>query len=119
MKLNIIQVNLNNGHQKRAIISFSQDSLDAGNVKEFRDQIAPHITDNLVLYLDMSNLNFVDSSGLGALLSCMRNMNSKNGQLRLFGVNKPVMALLELVRMHRIFSIYPSIAEAQCDAQAA
>jgi anti-sigma B factor antagonist len=46
------------------------------------------------------------------MLSCLRNMNSKNGQLRLFGMTKPVMALFELVRMHRIFSILDSREEA-------
>jgi anti-sigma B factor antagonist len=68
--------------------------------------------------LDMSALNFVDSSGLGALLSCLRAMNGKNGQLRLYGMTKPVRALFELVRMHRIFTIYNSREEALEDVVA-
>jgi anti-sigma B factor antagonist len=60
----------------------------------------------------MTALGFVDSSGLGALLSCLRTMNNKSGQLRLFGMAKPVQALFELVRMHRIFSIHNNRDEA-------
>jgi anti-sigma B factor antagonist len=39
-------------------------------------------------------------------------MNNKSGQLRLFGMAKPVQALFELVRMHRIFSIHNNRDEA-------
>jgi anti-sigma B factor antagonist len=93
------------------LIAFSQDSLDAGNVGAFRESIAPAILTSDTLLLDMSKLSFVDSSGLGALLSCLRSMNGKNGKLKLFGITKPVMALFELVRMHRLFSIYDTLEE--------
>jgi anti-sigma B factor antagonist len=72
-----------------------------------------------VFLIDMSGLTFVDSSGLGALLSCLRMMKGKNGQLLLVGMSRPVRALFELVRMHRIFSIYNSLAEALDEAKAA
>ncbi len=39
-------------------------------------------------------------------------MNSKQGELKLFSLSKPVQALFELVRMHRIFSIYNSREDA-------
>lgn len=78
----------------------------------FKEQIAPLLGDNDVVLIDMGKLGFVDSSGLGALLSCLRTMNNKNGQLKLFALAKPVQALFELVRMHRIFSIYNNRDEA-------
>jgi len=62
--------------------------------------------------LDLSRLRFVDSSGLGALLSCLRQLTGRGGDLRLSGMSKPVRALFELVRMHRIFDIYPTKEEA-------
>jgi len=98
-----------------SLVSFSNDSLDAGNVKSFRDEIAKVTESSSMILLDMSQLSFVDSSGLGALLSCLRAMNSKDGSLRLFGITKPVMALFELVRMHRLFSIYSSQDDALND----
>ncbi|MDP1525830.1 MAG: STAS domain-containing protein [Rhodocyclaceae bacterium] len=97
---------------KGAIITIDSENLDAGNVREFKEQIAPILNGNDVVLLDMSQLTFVDSSGLGALLSCLRTMNNKNGQLKLFAMAKPVQALFELVRMHRIFSIYNTRDEA-------
>lgn len=97
---------------KGAIIRIDSDNLDAGNVKTFKEQIASALDANGTVLIDMSRLNFVDSSGLGALLSCLRIMNNKNGQLKLFAMAKPVQALFELVRMHRIFSIYNTRDEA-------
>ena len=95
-----------------AVVTFPVQNLDASNVKAFRDAILPVTTAYEIVLLDMSALNFVDSSGLGSLLSCLRAMNGKNGQLRLFGMTKPVKALFELVRMHRIFPIYNSREDA-------
>ena len=101
-----------------AVVSFPVQNLDASNVKAFRDAIQAVTGSCKVVVLDMSALNFVDSSGLGALLSCLRAMNGKSGQLRLFGMTKPVKALFELVRMHRIFPIYNSREEALEDVVA-
>jgi anti-sigma B factor antagonist len=102
-----------------AIVAFPVDNLDAGNVKDFRAAIQAIADSHDNVVLDMQRLNFVDSSGLGALLSCLRTMKGKKGQLLLFGMTKPVRALFELVRMHRIFSIYNSREEALAEAEAA
>lgn len=97
---------------KGVIVIVQSENLDAGNVKAFKDRLLPVLEDHTNVLLDMSKLGFIDSSGLGALLSCLRTMNSKNGQLKLFSMAKPVQALFELVRMHRIFSIYNTRDEA-------
>ncbi|HUA85707.1 MAG TPA: STAS domain-containing protein [Bryobacteraceae bacterium] len=46
------------------------------------------------------------------MLSCLRQLSAKNGDLKLFGMSKQVRGLFELVRMHRIFDIYPTREEA-------
>ena len=62
--------------------------------------------------LDLTRLRFIDSSGLGAFLSCLRKLNQKQGDLKLCGVSKQVRAVLELVRMHRILDICGTRQEA-------
>ena len=88
------------------------DELDASNAGEFKRDIAPVLEANTKLVLDLSRLRFVDSSGLGALLSCLRQLSAKGGDLKLCGMSKQVRALFELVRMHRIFDIYGTREEA-------
>ena len=57
-----------------AAVAFPVQNLDASNVKAFRDAILPVTTAYEIVLLDMSALNFVDSSGLGSLLSSLRAM---------------------------------------------
>lgn len=102
-----------------AIVAFPVDHLDAGNVKDFRAAIQSIAERHDTIVLDMQGLNFVDSSGLGALLSCLRTMKGKRGQLLLCGMTRPVRALFELVRMHRIFSIHESLEEALAEVEVA
>lgn len=98
------------------LIAIESEHLDASNAPEFKKLIQPLLDANEVAVLDMQALRFVDSSGLGALLSCLRSMNNKHSQLMLINMNKPVRALFELVRMHRIFAIYNTLEEAIAQA---
>ncbi|HTA40997.1 MAG TPA: STAS domain-containing protein [Bryobacteraceae bacterium] len=88
------------------------DELDASNAGEFKRDIAPVLQSGAKLVLDLSRLSFVDSSGLGAMLSCLRQLTARSGDLKLCGMSKQVRALFELVRMHRIFDIYGTREEA-------
>ena len=95
-----------------AVAAVSVDELDASNAGEFKRDIAPVLQANTSLVLDLSRLRFVDSSGLGAMLSCLRQLSAKKGDLKLCGMSKQVRALFELVRMHLIFDIYGTREEA-------
>ncbi len=79
--------------------------LDAANSGEFKHDIAPVLESADKVVIDLSEVRFVDSSGLGAMLSCLRQMTAKGGDLKLSGMSKQVRATFELVRMHRIFDI--------------
>ena len=88
------------------------ETLDASNAKTFKSEVAGLITAGSKLVFDMSQLRFVDSSGLGAILSCLRQLHAVGGDLKLCAMNKPVRALFELVRMHRVFEIFNNSDEA-------
>lgn len=94
------------------IMTIPGDHLDASNAKEFKQDVSALIEDGMKAVLDMSQLQFVDSSGLGAILSCLRQLNKREGDLALCGMTKPVRTLFELVRMHRIFEIFNTSEEA-------
>ena len=94
------------------IIKLHADVLDSDNAKEFKSGIAPFIEENHQIVFDMEQIKFVDSSGCGAILSCLRKLNSKKGDLKVIGVQKSVRTLFELVRMHRIIDILTTKEEA-------
>jgi len=95
-----------------AVAAVPVEELDASNAGEFKRDIAPALEANAKLVLDLSRLRFVDSSGLGAFISCLRKLNAKGGDLKLCGMSKQVRAVFELVRMHRIFDIHDTKDEA-------
>jgi anti-sigma B factor antagonist len=88
------------------------EELDASNAGEFKRDIAPLLEANAKVVLDLTRLRFVDSSGLGAFISCLRKLNAKGGDLKLSGMSKQVRGVFELVRMHRVFDILATKEEA-------
>lgn len=95
-----------------AVAAVPVDELDASNSGEFKRDMAAVLQSNSRVVLDLSQLRFIDSSGLGAMLSCLRQLSGKGGDLKLSSMSKQVRALFELVRMHRIFDIYGTNEEA-------
>ena len=95
-----------------AVAKVPVDELDASNSSEFKRDITPVLQGNNKVVLDLGRVRFVDSSGLGAMLSCLRQLTAKGGDLKLCSMSKQVRALFELVRMHRIFDIYGTPEEA-------
>jgi anti-sigma B factor antagonist len=89
-----------------AIAELPVEELDASNAGELKRDIAPLLEVHTKLVIDLRRLRFVDSSGLGAFISCLRKLNAKGGDLKLCGMSKQVRAVFELVRMHRIFDIF-------------
>lgn len=88
------------------------NELDASNAADFKRDVAPLLEATTKLVFDLSRLRFVDSSGLGAFISCLRKLNAKGGDLKLCGMSRQVRGVFELVRMHRIFDIYATKEEA-------
>jgi anti-sigma B factor antagonist len=94
------------------IVVLPGEQLDASNAKEFKRDMAPLLEPCRKVVFDLAELRFVDSSGLGAILSSLRQLNARGGDLKLCGMSKPVRALFELVRMHKIFEIHGTKDEA-------
>lgn len=88
------------------LIQFQGENLDASNVREFRTLMQSVLKKNHRIVFDMQQMKFVDSSGLGALISCLRETNAQKGDFRLCSLSRSVSALFELMRMHRVFNIH-------------
>ena len=80
-------------------------SLDASNSQEFKSDISSLLEANSKVIFDMANLGFVDSSGCGAILSCLKKIKGKRGELKICGLQDRVSDLLKLMRLERVFDI--------------
>jgi len=94
------------------------DELDASNAAELKSDMAPMIRANAKVVIDLTRVRFMDSSGLGSMLSCLRQLRAKNGDLKLCGMSEQVRGAFELVRLDRLFDIYPGQSEALLAFQA-
>jgi anti-sigma B factor antagonist len=86
--------------------------LDAGNAGELKSAMSQIIEKSSMGVLDMRRMQFVDSSGLGAILSCLRQLTAKGGDLKICCMSRQVRSAFELVRMNRIFDVFESREEA-------
>lgn len=64
------------------------------------------------LVVDLSDVEFCDSSGLSALLIAERKMRENGGIVKLVGLQKKVLSLIRISRLDRAFSIHDSLAKA-------
>jgi len=94
------------------VIDCLEENLDASNVRSFRESMQVLMKDKSQVVLNMSQMKFVDSSGLGAMISCLREANSNKGDFKLCAMNRSVRALFELMRLHRVFSMFESEEDA-------
>ena len=82
------------------------DELVATNAAQVRDDIrAALLPACTCLELDFSTVTFLDSSGLGALISLQKTLRSRSGTVRLLKPSPNVRQLLELTQLHRVFEI--------------
>jgi anti-sigma B factor antagonist len=94
------------------VVTINEEQLDAGNADDFRQDIAPVLKECRKLVLDLTRVRFVDSRGCGAILSCLKQLSTNAGDLKLCGVSKYVRTVFDLIRLHKICEIVESQDEA-------
>lgn len=103
-------------HGQSAVISVEADRIDAAVAIEFKDQMREAIaaSDGRAI-LDLSQVDFVDSSGLGAIVAAMKLMPAGR-KLELAGLTPNVDKVFRMTRMDSIFTIHSSATAALPDA---
>ncbi len=98
-------------HDTYSIITVNADRIDASVAIQFKDAMRI-ATDGgpAHIVLDLSNVVFVDSSGLGAIVASMKQIDS-NRQLDLAGLTPDVDKVFRLTRMDTVFVIHKDISD--------
>ncbi|BBU58015.1 anti-sigma factor antagonist [Mameliella alba] len=97
------------------IIRVDAARIDAAVAIQFKDRMREILGNEKPRYvLDLSQVDFIDSSGLGAIVAAMKLM-PKGGKLELAGLRPAVDKVFRMTRMDSIFAIHPS-AEAAAGA---
>ena len=62
--------------------------------------------------LDITGLEYVDSSGVGMLVSSLTHVKKAGGDLRLAGANPRIQRILSMTGVNTLFPMFPTLAEA-------
>jgi len=65
-------------------------------------------TSGTKLVLNLSNISFIDSTGIGTLISALKTARQNDGSFQLCSVKAEVMSLLKLMKLDKIFDIFES-----------
>ena len=97
-----------------AIFSLHEDRLDSTNTSQVKAELLLVSQNDIdVLILDLSEVTFCDSSGLGAILLAQRIMNERDNDIAVVdGIGK-VRSLLEIAQIASIIPIFPSLEAAR------
>jgi anti-anti-sigma factor len=87
--------------------------IDAEHATQLKKAIAKSREEHAVHFvLDLSHVTFIDSTGLGVLISLMRHLKENGGELRLVALQDEVRAIFEITRLFRVFEIFSNVEEA-------
>lgn len=88
--------------------------LDAYQSIEFKEKLIEAFKDESEnVLIDMTGISYIDSAGLGALVSLLKKASERSKELRLFGLKENVNKIFELTRLNRVFRIFDTLEEAQ------
>lgn len=98
--------------QDAQIVTVDAERIDASMAIQFKEQMRIETDENVSrVILNLSRVDFIDSSGLGAIVAVMKQM--KGGQsLDLAGLTPAVDKVFRLTRMDTVFNLYETLDEA-------
>ena len=89
------------------IIFVREERLDAHNSGELKTEMNRLFdAGSINLIIDLKEARFIDSSGLGVLVSGFKNASTRQGSIKLSGLQTQVKSMFELTRLHRVFDIF-------------
>lgn len=97
-----IQVSRDNQYVKFSL----SGSLYVNEATILREKMLEHIREGqLEFLLDFAGVEYIDSSGLGVLVSMHKRVREQNGKIVLRGLNGEVKKIFELTRLTKVFEI--------------
>jgi anti-anti-sigma factor len=87
--------------------------LIVGNRQEFKQRVLDALDGGERKFVvDFTRTGYIDSSGLGVLVSLSKKIRDEGGELRLAGLNEDLKTLFELTKLDTLFAITDTPAEA-------
>ncbi|WP_462268124.1 STAS domain-containing protein [Mucilaginibacter sp.] len=95
------------------VVRINTTEASLNNADMIRQQLAGLLSqhqNNLIL--ELQQVEYADSSFLGALVAVLKQAISIKKEVVLVGLRKDIHNLMSLIRLDKVFKIYPSLPEA-------
>jgi len=96
-----------------AVVSLKGNLMGEPNTTEVRDKIYSLLQDDVrKIVLDLGKVKWINSSGLGALISAVTSVKNKGGEMRLASVSDKVESLFMITQLIKVFKTYENVDRA-------
>ena len=90
-----------------------EGNIALDGVNEVKSYLKPHMDNPDVkgILINFDKVNFIDSSGIGLIVSVFKTMQQKEGRFALSNLSKKNEEIFNITRLNKILDIYPSEEE--------
>jgi anti-sigma B factor antagonist len=89
-----------------------EGDIDLQSSPEARQVLLEAVGQGGAVYVDLSNVGYIDSSGIASLVEALQSSRRRGGEFMLAGVSEPALRVLQLARLDKVFRIYPTLVAA-------
>lgn len=95
------------------VLALKGNLMGDPETSEFRDKIKGLVRDGfLKVVLDVSKIKWINSSGLGAMISALATVNSSGGDMRIANVTEKINSLFMITQLIKVFKSFETIERA-------
>ena len=96
-----------------AVLAISGKLMGGNETKEVHEKVKNFLADGLKkIVIDLSKVKWLNSSGLGMLISCLTSVTNAEGQLKIAGATEKVNSLFMITRLITVFDSYETLDRA-------
>lgn len=95
------------------VISLSGKMMGGPEMDDVRDEVRAFLGENIKnMVIDLKKVNWINSLGVGAIMSAYTTAMNAGGEVRLCGLTEKVHSLMILTQLIKVFKTYESVNEA-------
>jgi len=96
-----------------AVLQISGKLMGGEETKEVHEKVKSLLGDGInKIVIDVSNVKWLNSSGLGMLISCLTSVTSAEGTLKIAGATEKINSLLMITKLITVFDTYETVDRA-------
>lgn len=104
---------LDASHQGDCAVLRVNGEVDLATAPRLREALTSLVTEgHLRVVVDLSGTDFLDSTGLGALVTGLKRVRAKGGEMRVVCTSERVAKVFEITSLDRVLPLYESVEQA-------